>query len=242
MSDWVNWSEYAALQEPEIQRMANETQAAEASRQAQMDASLANLSSEANRRAREGNFKDVQSLGGYGEVMKARDRAQAASPRAVSPLEKPAWESDLVGDRDTTFDDPWAKLGSRLAAGTNKAQARNTKSRLENTRRQQEAERQRFNAEQKGKTEAAMGGRRLTSAEMYTNWSDAVAQSAEKSGGYGVGAWYDAREGTGPGPETLYASPRTKKTQQIGYGGSPTNSDSNFGLNQGYSSGNDWNF
>lgn len=241
MSDWVNWGEYAALQEPEIQRMANETQQAEAAQQSAMDAALGNLSSEANRRAREGNFQGVQALGGYGEVMKARDRAQAAAPRAVSPLEKPAWESDLVGDRDTTYDDPWAKLGGRLAAGTNKAQAQNTRAKQDNARRQQEAERQRFNAEQKAKTEAAFGGRKLTSAEQYTQWSDAVADSAERSGGYGAGAWYDAQQGYGPGPETLYASPRTKKTQRIGYA-TPTNTDSNFGLNSGYSSGNDWNF
>ena len=107
--DSVNWQDFSAMQKPEVARMAEEQATMQRQQQTQMDATLGNLSSEANRRAQEGNFTGVQNLGGYGEVMRARDASMAASPRIPGALERPAWEQDLMQGQPT-YSNPWAQL------------------------------------------------------------------------------------------------------------------------------------
>lgn len=242
MSDWVNWQEFADMQRPEVARMAEEQSALQAQQQTQMDAALGNLSSEANRRAREGNFTGVQNLGGYGEVMRKRDSAAASTPYMPGPLERPAWEQQLTQGQPA-YSNPWAKLSARLASGTNKATAQNTATNQAKSMAAQEAEVKAAREKAQADHDRATNGQRNDEAAAYTKWSDAVNADAANHGGAGAGAWYDWQQGDGPGPaQTKPSTPLTKRTQKYVYAASPTNSDSNFGLNSGYSSGNSWNF
>lgn len=240
--DWVNWQEFSAMQRPEIARMTEEQQLLQRQQQAQMDASLGDLSSEANQRARDGNFAGVQNLGGYGEVMRARDASMASTPRVPGALERPAWEQDLTHGQPA-YSNPWSQLSARLSAGTNKANQQSNAANQAKAKTAQDAETKRFNDTSRAKHEQATGGQRKSEADDYAKWSDAVNASSERTGGYGAGAWYDWQQHGGQRPaHTKPSSPLTRRTQDYTYAASPTNTDSNFGLNSGYSSGNSWNF
>ena len=241
MSDWVNWQDYAEMQKPEVQRQGDEAESLMRTQKAQMDASLSNLSSEANRRAKEGNFKGVEALGGYGEVMRQRDSSQAASPRIPGALERPAWEQDLTKGQ-TAYANPWAQLGARLSAGTNKFAKVSNDVSQKNAAAAQAAEQKRFNEDQRAKNDKAINGKKDKETADYVKWSNAVNNAANSNLGPGTGAWYDAQNGGVQPSSTAPSTPRTKRTQGYAYNASPTNTDSNFGMNYGYSSGNDWNF
>lgn len=240
MSDWVNWQEFSDLQKPEIQRQEDERNNAMDAQGAALQKALMGLGREADSQVAQGAYRGASTLGSYSDVMRQRDAALAAD-NSTNALRKAPWETDLGAGQGQRAN-PWASLTSRLGGfdEKNARQSTDVANRKAAEERFQSA--QEFNRRQAEKLAAAQDTK-SQAARDYTIWSDRV-QSRQGAGG---SAYYDAAKGIGPQPVSVYASPAAKRRNRQVYGASehsmlPESSSSNFGLNKGYSGGNDWNF
>jgi hypothetical protein len=208
MSDWVNWQDYAAQQAPEIQRQADAADQARGATQAQMDTALGKLGGEASYAAGHGRFTDVSSLGGYSQMMAARD----SSLQSQLPQQQVgAWESELSKGQEQK-DNPWDSLGKRLGDMGNRAGQRNTAVNEQARYKAQQQSALDFKRQQEAALAASKRGQSADS-NAYTKWSDAVDYNATNRGGMGQSTYADANHGHGPRPVTdrnLSNQPTTK--------------------------------
>lgn len=202
---WVNWSDFVSANAPEMQRRTEEQERLSAQQQAAMDKALASLDSVALNRSRQGTYGGLQGLDGYSDLMAQRDAALQQSPvrQQVAP-----WESDMGGPGD--FESPWASLNKRLGQMNQSQSEINTRTQNQQAWDKQQADIRAFQAEQEKKRHEAMYGQRDRDTRAYATWSDAVNRSAERGGGIGAGAYYDAAQGYGPQPVRGQQSPHRR--------------------------------
>jgi hypothetical protein len=195
MSDWVNWQDYSAAQAPEVQRQADEAEKARGATQAQMDAALSKLGGEASFEAGRGKFTDVSSLGGYSQMMAARD----SSLKSQLPQQQVgAWESELSRGQEKK-DSPWDSLGKQLGDMGNRAGQRNT-SVVQNRQHAAQMQSQRDFQRQQAEALAASKRGQGDDVNNYTKWSNAVNRNSVNRGGAGQSTYADANHGYGPRP------------------------------------------
>lgn len=234
MSDWVNWQQFSELNRPEVQRQADERNEAMRAEKARMDQQLYGLSNRAFDAADVGRFSGTRNTAGYGDVMRQRDeamRAQVGQNQQMAP-----WESELTRgvQRD---ENPWGRLGARLADIDNRAMRRNEQRNWQVRDQQERAQREAFNKAEAARMHEEKYGRREREAEQYRRWSQAVdrAASTNRGGGGGAapgaGAYYDYLQGWGPGPVPGQSNPAQQRFQR---NIAPTNPSADSGFDTPY--------
>ena len=178
-SPWVNWNEFAALNESETQRIASEAQQAQDAQRRQYEAALGNLESEARATGEAGHFGGVEKLGSYQQLMRLQQEQQGRQQPGA--LARAPWESLLGGGQQQQMADPWASLSKRLS------EAGRTGQQAQRGYAQRQAEHQQYLDRQAAKQKDQ--SRPLTPAEEYARWSNAV-QAAGTGGRAGAAAYY----------------------------------------------------
>lgn len=207
---WVNWQDFAGANASPMQAQADEAEAANRLQAEQIDKALAGLGDAAAASARDGRFSNVSQFAGYSDLMSQRDAALKAQP---SPLKAAPWEADLDGpDKQSS---PWADLSKRLGALNNKYAQANTATLNQQAADKRRADMLAFQKAQEQKLKDANAGKDKA-AQDYAAWSDAVKYAGQTNGGAGAGAYYDAKQGTGPQPvqQSWGQSPRVQTMQK----------------------------
>lgn len=110
-SPWMNWQQFAEMNETETQRAADERRQQQEQEQKQYEAAMTQLSQQAQEAGQSGSFSDVTKLGGYKQVMEQQRKAMEAANRPQ--VAGAAWES-FLSQPGAAYRSPWEDLASRL--------------------------------------------------------------------------------------------------------------------------------
>lgn len=110
-SPWMNWQQFAELNETETQRAADERRQQQEQERLKMQGLAGKLVSEAQAVGKAGAYTGITKLGSYGELMEAQKKAQAAQAAAPAGA---AWEGYLQKPGESTYQSPWADLEKHL--------------------------------------------------------------------------------------------------------------------------------
>lgn len=112
MSDgapWVNWQQFAALNESETQRIADDARAARDAQQAEVNRLMNQLSNEASEAGRRGGYRGLEGLTSYQQVMEAQKKAQEQPPPGA--MGGAPWEGYLQKPgQQPSGPSPWSDL------------------------------------------------------------------------------------------------------------------------------------
>lgn len=161
-SPWVNWQEFASLNESETQRIADEAQKAQEARRAQMQAAFQQLSNEASEAGKQGGYRGVEGLGSYQQLMKMQQEdAARGQPGAMSGA---PWEALMNQGQRQKASDPWADFSKYMGAAQQAGKTgqtyydtmrRNQARELDEYQARQQGQRDRLAAQQKQYAEDA---------------------------------------------------------------------------------------
>lgn len=110
-SPWMNWQQFAELNETETQRAADERRQQQEQERLKMQGLAGKLVSEAQAAGKSGGYRGIEGLGSYTELMEAQKKAQAAQMNAPAGA---AWEGYLQKPGESTYKSPWADLEKHL--------------------------------------------------------------------------------------------------------------------------------
>lgn len=140
---WVNWEQFANLNEEETKRAEQNRQQARAEEQENFLGLTGQLQSEAMGQAGARQFGGLEKIGKFKDVMSARDAAM----KNQTPMMGAAWEQYLDPNKNAPYKSPWANLDQRLgqitqyAEQTQKGAVQREKDRQERDRKEVEKQR-----------------------------------------------------------------------------------------------------
>lgn len=107
---WVNWEQFANLNEEETKRAEQNRQQARAEEQENFLSLTGQLQNEAMGQAGARQFGGLEKIGKFKDVMSARDAAM----KNQAPMMGAAWEQYLDPNKNAPYKSPWANLDQRL--------------------------------------------------------------------------------------------------------------------------------
>ena len=140
---WVNWEQFANLNEEETKRAEQNRQQARAEEQESFLSLTGQLQNEAMGQAGARQFGGLEKIGKFKDVMDARDAAM----KNQAPMMGAAWEQYLDPNKNAPYKSPWANLDQRLgqitqyAEQTQKGATQREKDRQERDRKEVEKQR-----------------------------------------------------------------------------------------------------
>lgn len=140
---WVNWEQFANLNEEETKRAEQNRQQARAEEQENFLNLTGQLQNEAMGQAGARQFGGLEKIGKFKDVMDARD----AALKNQTPMMGAAWEQYLDPNKNAPYKSPWANLDQRLgqitqhAEQTQKGATQREKDRQERDRKEVEKQR-----------------------------------------------------------------------------------------------------